>query len=345
MAPAQRSLSRERGLGEPGLSGARAWILTDGKAGDETQCLAVAEALGLSPETRRVAPRPPFVWLMPWGPVDPRERASRAGSPIALPFPDLVIASGRRAVPYLREVRRRSAGRCFTVFLKDPRTGPGTADLIWAPSYDRVRGPNVVTTLTSPHRFPAWRLAEERLRPIARIAALNAPRVAVLAGGASRHHRFSEGDIARLAAGLRALAEDGAALMATTSRRTPPALAAALRALVAETGGFLWDGTGPNPYGSMLAMADAIVVTADSVNMLSEAVATGAPVMVFEPSGGRGRPGRLVEELKLMGVIKSFGGKLERYTYEKLDSTPVIAQAVAQGFAAHRAAIGPGGPR
>jgi mitochondrial fission protein ELM1 len=194
--------------------------------------------------------------------------------------------------------------------------------------------------LTSPHRFAASRLAEERLRPDARIAALNAPRVAVLVGGASRHHHFSEGDVARLVAGLRALADDGAALMATTSRRTPLSLVTALRALVVETRGFVWDGTGPNPYGSMLATADAIVVTADSVNMLSEAVATGAPVLVFEPTGGAGRLGRLLDELKLMGVIKSFGGKLERYTYEKLDSTPVIAQAVAQGFAAHRLRLG-----
>ena len=112
-----------------------------------------------------------------------------------------------------------------------------------------------------------------------------------------------------------------------------------MRNLAAEAGGFFWDGTGQNPYGSMLALADAIVVTADSVNMLSEAVATGVPVLVFEPTGGAGRLARFLDELKLIGAIKSFGGKLERYAYEKLDSTPLIAQAVAQGFAAHRAAM------
>lgn len=340
MAPTQLHLGPEDGTADPDMSGARAWILTDGKAGDETQCLAVAEALGLAPEIRRVAPRPPFIWLMPWGPVDPREGVRRAGSPIAPPSPDLLIASGRRAVPYVRAVKRGSGGRTFTVFLKDPRTGPGSADLIWAPSYDRLRGPNVVTSLTSPHRFSPERLAAERLRPDPRVAGLNTPRAAVLVGGGSRHHRFAAGDIARFTAQLRSLAGEGASLMITTSRRTPPPLAAVLRGLAAESGGLFWDGAGPNPYGSMLALAEAIVVTADSVNMLSEALATGAPVLVFEPDGGGGRLGRFLDELKLMGVIKSFGGKLERYTYEKLDSTPVIAQAVARGFAAHRAAIG-----
>ena len=99
----------------------RLWVLTDGKAGDEQQCLGVAEALGGTVELRRVKPWAPFVWLMPYGPIDPFEAPGREGSPIAPPFPDVVIASGRRAVPYVRHVRRASRRRTFTVFLKDPR--------------------------------------------------------------------------------------------------------------------------------------------------------------------------------------------------------------------------------
>ena len=89
-----------------------AWILTDGKAGDEAQCLGVVERLGLAADLRRVAPRAPFTWAMPWGPIDPRERAGRPGSPIQPGpggWPDLAVASGRRAVPYLRETKRREA--------------------------------------------------------------------------------------------------------------------------------------------------------------------------------------------------------------------------------------------
>lgn len=322
------------------LSGARAWVLTDGKAGDETQCLAVAEALGLDPEIRRVAPGPPFVWFMPWGPVDPREGSSRVGSPIAPPFPDLLIASGRRAVPYVRAVRRLSRGHSFTVFLKDPRTGSGAADLIWVPSYDRLHGPHVCATLTSPHRFSPAALARTREHPDPRVAALPRPRVGIIVGGDSRHHRFSSEDVARLLGQLRSIAGEGASLMITTSRRTPEPLAAGLAALARDTGGFLWDGTGANPYPSMLALADALVVTADSVNMLSEAVATGAPVLVFAPSGGGRRHRAFLAELKRLGAVHTFQGKLERFGYEKLDSTPVIAQAVAQGFAAHRLRLG-----
>ncbi len=320
------------------LRDASAWVLTDGKAGDEVQCLGVAEALGLSPETRRVAPRAPFAWAMPWGPIDPREAPGRPGSPIAPPYPDLVIASGRRAVAYVRAVKRASRGRAFTVILKDPRTGIGAADLIWTPEHDRLRGENVLVTLTSPHRLSAARLAAARAAPDPRLAALPRPRVAVLAGGDSRHHRFTDADIARLARDLARLAAEGATPMITASRRTPPALRAALAELAAGTGGFLWDGTGENPYLAILALADAIVVTADSANMAGEAAATGAPVLVFHPSGGHPKLDAFIRGLETKGAVRPFTGRLEALTYDPIDSTPVIAAAVEAGFRRHRGA-------
>src|SRR5687767_6923105 len=156
---------------------------------------------------------------MPWGPLDPREAATRPGSPIAPPFPDLLVATGRRAVAYVRAVKTASGRRTFTVILKDPRTGPSSADLIWVPEHDRLRGPNVLATLTSPHRVSAARLAGARARPDPRLAGLPKPRVAVLAGGDSRHHRFTADDVARFTDDLRRLAGTGASLMITASRR------------------------------------------------------------------------------------------------------------------------------
>lgn len=314
------------------------WILTDGKAGDEAQCIGVAQALGLPWELRRVAPRPPFSWLMPWGPIDPREAPARKGSPIAPPFPDIAIASGRRAVAYLRHVRKASKGATFTVFLKDPRTGPATADLIWVPEHDALRGDNVIATPTPPHRFSAARLEACRHTPPAEIAALPRPRVAVLAGGDSRHHRFTENDIETFAARLEALAGDGAHLMITTSRRSPGTLARRLQALAAGGGHLIWQGGENNPLADYLANADAVVVTADSTNMVGEAAATGVPVLVFEPEGGHARITRFLERMSGLGVTRPFAGRLETYRYEPLDSTPVIAAAILQAYARKAAA-------
>lgn len=316
------------------------WVLTDGKAGDEVQCIGVAERLGVTPEIRRVAPRKPFAWLMPRGPIDPREAPDRPGSPIRPPFPDIVIASGRRAIAYLRAVKKASNGRSFTVLLKDPRTGAGSADRLWVAEHDRLRGENVLVTTTSPHRLAPARLEQARAQPPHWLAALPAPRAAVLAGGDSRHHRFRPEDIARFAEGLDALARSGVSLMGSRSRRTPPALDAALKAVFARHGGWWWDGAGENPYVALLANADSIVTTADSTNMIGEATATGVPILVFEPHGGHGKLAKFLESLKRQGMVHHFDGRLAGERYPPVDATQEIAAFVREGWLMHRQQLG-----
>jgi mitochondrial fission protein ELM1 len=320
---------------------AHIWVLTDGKAGDENQCLGVAEAVvaqagGGAISIRRVAPGKPWVWLMPRGPIDPKDGPDRPESPIAPPYPDLVIASGRRAIPYLRAVRKASPAS-FSVILKDPRTGPGSADLIWVPAHDRLRGGNVLVTVTSPHRVSRAKLAQAATDPaFAMLAALPRLRATLLIGGDSRHHRFKPEDIARFADQLAQLAASGVSLMGSRSRRTPAALAETIAAIIARHGGWWWDGTGPNPYFALLAQADAIIATADSVNMIGEAAMTGKPILVFEPSGGHGKIQRYLEALKAVKAVHHFAGRLEGDTYPPIDSTQEIAAAILAGFAARQ---------
>ncbi|WP_155912152.1 mitochondrial fission ELM1 family protein [Methylobacterium sp. 77] len=318
-----------------------AWIVTDGKAGDENQCIGIAETLGLDFEIRRVSPRPPFGWLAPWGPIDPRDRPGHRGGALSGPFPEIVIASGRRAVPYLRAIRKATKGRTFTAFLKDPRTGHDTADFIWVPDYDDLRGPNVLTTLTAPHQVTAARLAAARRSPDPRLIGFEKPRVAVLIGGDSRHLSYRAADMKRLLANLTKLSESGSSLMLTVSRRTPAPLRTALHRLVEQKGGFFWDGTGANPYVSMLALADAIVVTSDSANMVGEAVSSGAPVLLFDLPNTYIRHRRLFAGLAMAGALKPFVGRLEDLHYTPLDATPAIAQAMACAYIEHRSRLAP----
>ncbi|MEZ5839863.1 MAG: mitochondrial fission ELM1 family protein [Hyphomicrobiales bacterium] len=332
----------------PGTARPRtAWILTDGKAGDELQCLGVAEALGVSPELRRVRPRPPFVWTMPWFGIDPAEAPAKAQSPIRPPFPDIVLASGRRAVTYLRHVKQASAGRTFTVFLKDPRVGAGAADFIWVPAHDRLRGPNVLVTDTSPHRFSAARLAAERQAPWPVLADLPRPRIAIVLGGDSRRVRYEPADFAAFVAAATApFAAESASFMVTASRRTPPAFAEAVSGALAGTAHYWWDGTGDNPYPQMLALADGLVVSGDSVNMVDEALATGAPVRVFQPKNTDARVADRLARLAAAGLVDLWmrdgpTRRLEKPVGHTIDSTPTIAAAILERYAAFHEQAGP----
>jgi mitochondrial fission protein ELM1 len=308
-------------------------ILSDDRAGHEAQTLGVAEALGATPDLRRLAPRAFFSLLAPFGPADPRDAAA-----LSPPWPDIALAAGRRAIPALRRLKRLSGGRVFTVYFNRPATGTSAADLIVAPRHDGFTGKNVITPVTPANRLTPAILAAARAAPDPRVAALPGRRVALLIGGDSRHFRFSDADAAQLAAAVRRIFADGASVMATISRRTPASVTQALAATIAEGPGFLWDGDGPNPYVSMLAIADAILVTADSVNMASEAAATGAPAHVFWPGGGHPRLAAFHAALEETGASRRWRGALEDWSYAPINSTPAIATAIRQAFNSFRPA-------
>ncbi len=314
------------------VEGASCWILSDGKAGDEAQCLGITERLRLKAEIRRIKPRALFAWFMPWGPVDPAEAADKLNSPIAPPWPDIVIASGRRTVAYLKSIRKLSDGRVMTVYLKDPSSGSDTAEMIWVPRHDKLRADNVLATLTSPHRIAPERLAVARQQKPDWVKP-DQLTIGVMLGGDSKHHRFTPENIAELVANLSALADTGANLVVTPSRRTPAALADTIRLLCADAGGFFWDGSGVNPYLAILAHADHLVVTADSVNMLGEAASTGKPIHLFTPSGGHTKISSFVKGLIDHGAVRPLSDHLETWAYEPLDATPIVAVALAKAFA------------
>lgn len=304
------------------------WILTDGKAGDEQPLVGIAEAMGVTPEFRRVKPRALFAFMMPWGPIDWNDRPGQKGSPLAPPYPDICLATGRRAIAYLRQLKRLSPTTC-TVLFKDPRTRRHGADLVIVQAHDKLRGPSVKVVITAPNRLPPSRLDAIRAHPPVGLASLPQPRLAVLVGGNSRHHRFTPEDIARFAAGLEERVARGAALMITASRRTPPALAAALRSLANNSDRIVfWSGEGENPLADYMALADELIVTADSTNMIGEAASTGRPIQIFHPSGSHPKIQRFIDILGKEVSVGRFPDRPASGAYTPLNSTAEAADAV-----------------
>ncbi|MEO1720565.1 MAG: ELM1/GtrOC1 family putative glycosyltransferase, partial [Pseudomonadota bacterium] len=146
------------------IEGSRAWVITDGKAGSESQARGIADGLELDWRLIRVAPTGLTKLIAPFGRPNRADRFGEPGSVFAPPWPDIAIAIGRRSMPYLRAVKRAHAAT-VTIALLDPKAGLGVADLIWVPEHDKLRGPNVITTLTAPHGFSPRRLAELRAHP------------------------------------------------------------------------------------------------------------------------------------------------------------------------------------
>lgn len=214
------------------------------------------------------------------------------------------------------------------VQIQNPRQPLSRFDLIIACVHDEIAGGNVLLGRTALHGLTPDVLAQARAEWAPRFAHLPRPLIAGLVGGANGRFELGEKEAARLGVILAdATRRQGGSLIVTPSRRTAPAAQEILKDVVDAVGGTVWDGTGDNPYKGLIACADHLVVTIDSVSMVSEAVAGNAPVSVFPLPGKSRRITRFIQELEQAGRVRmltehSKFEKLEPWPVEPLDDTP-----------------------
>ncbi|MGF1560649.1 MAG: mitochondrial fission ELM1 family protein [Geminicoccaceae bacterium] len=270
----------------------RIWALVDTRPGNVSQVLGVAEALGLPFEPKPITygswAKLPNMLLG----ASNRGLTSEAKSELLPPWRDRGSGAGRRAAPVMRWLKSRTHGKTYTVQLMWPDVAQDL-DLIVVPDHDvERRAKDLLRVTGSPHRVSAERIAAGLADLPDAMKAIPEPRIAVLIGGTSRTAAFTPSDAALLGLQVQRLSEDfgSGGIVATSSRRTGPVCEDSFAEAVRAPLYLHRFGTpGANPYPSMLGLADAIVVSADSASMLTEACVTGKPVYLFTPSAGRNR--------------------------------------------------------
>jgi hypothetical protein len=80
-------------------------------------------------------------------------------------------------------------------------------------------------------------------------------------------------------------------------------------------------------------MADAIVTTEDSVNMVTEAAGTGKPVYVQHLKGNSRRLKHFHELMRERGATRPFAGKLESWSYTPINDTEAVASVIRRALA------------
>ena len=303
------------------------WILTEDYAGLRTQALGLAEAAGLSPETRVLRAREPWRRLAAaWW---PRPLTAIEPAALAPPWPELAIGCGGKSAAVLAVLAKRMR----VVIVQHPRMAPRRFDLVVAGRHDELTGPNVLVTRTALHRVTPARLAEAASVWAPRLAHLPRPLVAVLVGGSNGRFRLDAAAGAKLAGQLaEMMRRDRVGVALTPSRRTDPAVRAVLHDQLGPLGALVWDMAGENPYFGLLALADAIVVTNDSVSMVSEAVATPAPVLLAALPGRSRRNGLFTRGLIDDGRVRPYVGRFEHWPVEPVDDTWVAAAEMCRRF-------------
>ncbi len=315
-----------------GADAPRVWALADERAGNRSQCLGVAEALGLGFEVRDLAytaaaAMPNFVIGASFAGLDADSRVH-----LAPPWPEVVVAAGRRTAPVARHIKRLDGGRTFLVQVMYPGdAGVDDFDLIAAPGHDTLaERPNLIRTIGAPHRITPKALAAAADQWRGRLAGLPAPRIALIVGGSTRRRRFTDAMARELGARVSRMAADaGGSLLVSTSRRTGAAGEALLGEIAVPSHVYRWGDGGDNPYLGYLGLADAVVVTGDSVSMCTEACAVPNPVHIFAPEAlTTAKHARLHDQLYAKGYARPLGDSFEAWTHPPLNPANDVAQEV-----------------
>lgn len=261
------------------------WVLADDRAGNVNQLLGVAEALN-TPYKRKDIRYNKWVRL---------PNFLRGTSLIGLtndskeiltsPWPDIVLSAGRRSFPVARWIKHQSKGHTKIVQLMNVGwAGFHDADLMVIPAHDAYSGhaKNVLRVSGAPHRITPEKLQAEYNKWQPKFGQFVHPTLSLIVGGATKDKPFTTDMAHQLMDGVLTL--NPASILVTTSRRTPKDVIDVIRSrLPKQSYLYQFGDVGDNPYFGLLAHADTIVVTGDSISMCSECCATSADVYIFAP--------------------------------------------------------------
>ncbi|MBQ3818178.1 MAG: mitochondrial fission ELM1 family protein [Acetobacter sp.] len=274
----------------------RAFVVGEDFAGMRAQALGLAERAGWAGTFHPVALNSAARLAMSYAPAWARQVLfQKWGKTALLPYlqsfkqadPAVIISVGGKGGVVGAALRVQ---HCPVVQVQHPRQDISRFDLVIACQHDNLRGKNVLVGRTAVHGLTPARLEAARRVWAPRWHALPRPLIGVLLGGSNGRYRFTPKEAHRLGQILlNTCRTEGGSLMVTSSRRTPPAVCAILSHYICQAGGMFWHGDGENPYTGLIACADRLLVTMDSVSMVSEAVAGTAPVVVFPFSVGCSR--------------------------------------------------------
>ncbi len=253
----------------------RVWVLADDRPGNRNQAIALADSLGYEYEVK------PLRYNLVASMHNALLGASRAGltracaADLTAPWPDLVVAAGRRTAPVARWIKERANGA--TRLIQMGRKGGDVAeafDAVITPLHCRLPfHPRRIETLVP---FSPMALDQTVSTP----AGASALTVALI-GGATRRHRFGEREVSDLIAAIkRDHQATGGELCIVTSVRTGADATEQIRTALSGEALILTPSEMGDRYWATLRSAQRVIVTGESESFLADAVSTGRPVFI-----------------------------------------------------------------
>ncbi len=263
------------------------WVLKSGRAGENTQLEALAEELGWEYQVKQVHHRQGIPYLL--------LNSTLLGidaemSQLSAPWPDLIISASAKNEPVCRWIRDHANKAVRLVHLGRPWSNLKHFDLVVTTPQYRLPTKRNIHLNTVPMHYPmdSARISDQLQLWSDKLSSLPKPYVALMVGGHSGPYSLDIRAAQRLVEQANHQVEAlGGSLLISTSARTPEHIAKYLEKHISVPHYFHgWDSADENPYYAFLGLAESVIVTGDSISMLSEACAMLKPVYIFDLGEG-----------------------------------------------------------
>ena len=258
------------------MSKKNCWILSDNLVGHEKQSISLAEKLNINYKLIKIK-KVNFIKRNLSNFFNLQKKNF-----FKPPYPKIIISCGKNTAYYSKMIKQKTKNKIFSIFIQKPPININNFDVVISPKHDKCKGLNVIETQGA--------LTKINLKYIKNVNKTKKPSIlkqnfiTVLIGGNSRHHKITKPILDKIIKNLKSIEEQKKIrIFILVSRRTGKKDYLYLKKnLISKNFIFVLPNSKKVSYLNAISFAKAIIVTSDSVSMVTEACSTGKPAYIID---------------------------------------------------------------
>jgi len=252
------------------------WILSDNLVGHEKQSISLAEKLNINYKLIKIKKINFFK----------RNLSSffnlQKKNFFKPPYPKIIISCGKNTAYYSKMIKQKTKNKIFSIFIQKPPINLNNFDVVISPKHDKCKGLNVIETQGALTKINSKYIKNiNKKKPP---SVLKEKFISLLIGGDSRHHKITKPILDKIIKNLKSIEEQKKIrIFILVSRRTGKKDYLYLKKnLISKNFIFVLPNSKKVSYLNAISFAKAIIVTSDSVSMVTEACSTGKPTYIID---------------------------------------------------------------
>ena len=241
----------------------------------------------------------------------------------------VIISCGRKSVIPSITLKKKFGKNILNIHIQDPKVKLSNFDFVVAPVHDGIKGENVLTTKGAIHYLSNQELDDNENYLKSKINDQKKI-VTLIIGGPNKYYDYNDKAIYNIFSKIKKnFLENNYQLIVVPSMRTPQHIIDKAKSYFNEHQ-IVIPNVDKKAYLCSLKKADHIIITCDSISMISEAAITGKPIYVAQMTAIKKN-----ERFKIffnlfisLNIVKELESSVESWTYVKLNETKKIADQI-----------------